>query len=109
LWLDAADSSTLTLSGSSVVQWRDKSGSNNSATQVTSLNQPTYSNTFVNFNGTNSFLNMNLDFLAGAAHNSFIVLRNFNFTNIYGALTSALSNQSLHIGFRSGTEYRINF
>jgi len=111
LWLDAADSSTLTLSGNSVTQWNDKSGSNNSATQVTSLNRPTYSNTFVNFNGTNSFLNVNLDFLAGATHNSFIVLRNFNFTNanIYGALTSALSNRSLHVGFASSSQYKINF
>jgi hypothetical protein len=35
LWLDARDSSTLTLSGSSVTQWRDKSGSNYSASPTT--------------------------------------------------------------------------
>jgi hypothetical protein len=29
LWLDAADTSSMTLSGSSVTQWRDKSGSSN--------------------------------------------------------------------------------
>ena len=109
LWLDASDSSTVITNGNAVTRWNDKSGSNNSATQVTSLNQPTYSNTFINFNGTNSFLNVNLDFLTGATHNSFIVLRNFNFTNIYGALTSALSNRSLHVGFASGSQYRINY
>jgi hypothetical protein len=32
LWLDSADLSSFTLSGSSVTQWRDKSGSNNNAT-----------------------------------------------------------------------------
>ena len=109
LWLDASDSSTVITNGNAVTQWRDKSGSNNNATQVTSLNQPTYSNTFINFNGTNNFFNVNLNFLTGATHNSFIVIRNFNFTNIYGALTSALSNTSLHIGFRSASQYRINF
>jgi len=31
LWLDAADSSTLTLSGSNVIQWNDKSGNGNHA------------------------------------------------------------------------------
>jgi len=32
LWLDGMDSSTITLSGSSVTQWNDKSGQNNNAT-----------------------------------------------------------------------------
>ena len=32
LWLDAADSSTMNLSGSSVTQWRDKSGNGRNAT-----------------------------------------------------------------------------
>jgi hypothetical protein len=34
LWLDAADATTLTLTGSIVTQWRDKSGSGNNATPV---------------------------------------------------------------------------
>ena len=36
LWLDAADSSTITLSGSSVTQWIDKSGSGYIATPIDS-------------------------------------------------------------------------
>ena len=32
LWMDAADSSTLTLSGSTVTAWKDKSGKNNNTT-----------------------------------------------------------------------------
>lgn len=35
LWLDAADSSTLTLSGSSVTQWNDKSGNGRNTSSVT--------------------------------------------------------------------------
>ena len=118
LWLDAADSSTLFTDsnrtilvsniGDSVGCWADKSGFNNHATTSTITSRPTYSNTFVNFNGVNQFLTPNLNFLAGVNHNSFIVLRNFNFTSIYGALNSALGSQSLHVGFQSGTTYRIN-
>jgi hypothetical protein len=40
LWLDADDSSTLSLSGSNVTQWDDKSGSANHAVQATSAQQP---------------------------------------------------------------------
>ena len=45
LWLDAADSASVVLSGgSNVTQWRDKSGSNNNAIQLTSSNMPAYLN-----------------------------------------------------------------
>jgi hypothetical protein len=53
LWLDAADSSTITLSGASVTQWSDKSGSGyeatpfDSAITTTTLN----GNTALNFGG----------------------------------------------------------
>ena len=48
LWLDASDSSTLTLSGSLVNQWSDKSGNNNHATQTNSSYMPTYSSNILN-------------------------------------------------------------
>ncbi len=57
LWLDAADTNTLTLSGSTVTQWRDKSGVGNNATGGVS---PTYASSGVVFNGTNQFLQTNL-------------------------------------------------
>jgi hypothetical protein len=62
LWLDAADASTVTLSGSNVTQWIDKSGNGNTVTQTTSSNQPTYvtnvvnGNPVVRFNGTSHVL-----------------------------------------------------
>ena len=42
LWLDAADSSTITESNQLVSQWSDKSGNNYHATQSTHLSKPTY-------------------------------------------------------------------
>ena len=49
LWLDADDSSTITLNGSNVAQWDDKSGNDRHATQPTAASQPTYLAT--GFNG----------------------------------------------------------
>ncbi len=45
LWLDAADPSTLTLSGSNVTQWNDKSGNARNATVTSQANSPTYDST----------------------------------------------------------------
>ncbi|MFM6606057.1 MAG: hypothetical protein ACKPH3_18615 [Dolichospermum sp.] len=62
LWLDAADASTITLNGSTVSQWNDKSGNGRNAIQATAANQPTYSVEIFNnkpglsFDGVNDFL-----------------------------------------------------
>jgi len=40
LWLDASDSGTITLNGSTVSQWDDKSGNSNHAVQATASIQP---------------------------------------------------------------------
>jgi hypothetical protein len=53
-WYDGADSSSFTLSGTSVSQWNDKSGNGYNATQTTAGNRPTYSNNGVNFSRTSS-------------------------------------------------------
>ena len=58
LWLDAADASTITLNGSTVSQWADKSGNGRNATQPTASSQPT-SNTRT-LNGLN-VLDFNAD------------------------------------------------
>jgi hypothetical protein len=41
LWLDAADAGTITLNGSTVSQWNDKSGNARHVSQATGANQPT--------------------------------------------------------------------
>jgi hypothetical protein len=50
LWLDAADSSSITTSSGNVTQWRDKSGNANHTTAGTG--QPTYTAPFVVFGGS---------------------------------------------------------
>lgn len=62
LWLDANDASTITLNGSNVSQWKDKSGNNRHASQATAVNQPAYNTTGINnkhsiiFDGVNDTL-----------------------------------------------------
>ena len=50
LWLDAADSSSISTTGGNVTQWRDKSGNANHTTAGTG--QPTYTSPFVVFGGS---------------------------------------------------------
>lgn len=57
LWFDAFDLSTITLSGSTVSQWRDKSGNNRHASQNNSSLRPTYDNSTILAN-TNTFLQL---------------------------------------------------
>jgi hypothetical protein len=62
LWLDAEDTSTITLNGATVSQWNDKSGNARNVTQATASAQPTYSATGLNgksavvFDGTSDFM-----------------------------------------------------
>jgi len=66
LWLDAADASTITLNGSTVSQWNDKSGNGRNASQATAANQPTRTlnglggRTVITFDGVDDFLNATL-------------------------------------------------
>jgi len=53
LWLDGNDATTLTLSGSNVTSWNDKSGNGNNANIVTST-PPTYVSNAVVFTASNS-------------------------------------------------------
>ena len=54
LWLDASDSSTITLSGSSVTQWNDKSGNGNNMIPWTTFSNATVSiNSQTNLNVLN--------------------------------------------------------
>jgi hypothetical protein len=63
VWLDAADSSTITIA-TGVSQWRDKSGNDAHATQTTAANQPAYSQTGffglpgITFDGSNDSLSI---------------------------------------------------
>jgi hypothetical protein len=52
LWLDADDASTITLNGSTVSQWDDKSGNNRNVVQATAANQPPYTASGINSLGS---------------------------------------------------------
>lgn len=41
-WYDAADASSITLNGSNISQWNDKSGNGRNVVQGTAINQPAY-------------------------------------------------------------------
>ena len=57
LWLDAIDSSTLTLSGSTLTQWNDKSGGGFNATSPAGPTQSTYNGyPVLSFNGSSQYM-----------------------------------------------------
>jgi len=64
LWLDAEDTASITLNGSTVSQWNDKSGNGYAAAQGTASAQPAYSATGLNgkpalvFDGTSDFMSI---------------------------------------------------
>lgn len=79
LWLDASDSSTITLNGSNVSQWNDKSGNNRNATQSSAGEQPTYVTTaqnslnVIDFNL--KFMNYSPNLSSSVSLSTFVVMK----------------------------------
>lgn len=81
LWLDAADAASVTLNGSNVAQWNDKSGNAQHASQGTAANQPVYTTAaqngknVVTFDGVNDHLSCGdvLDFGTNTGRTVFVV------------------------------------
>jgi hypothetical protein len=115
LWLDADDNSTITAEAGKLSQWNDKSGNERHATQSGNSSQPVVSSGSYNgldvlsFDGNSDFLDVDLDFLAGVSHSSFIVTKANTYRNIYGAANGGSGSSSLHVGFKSATNYRMNY
>lgn len=59
LWLDAEDAASITLNGSTVSQWNDKSGNGRNAVQGTASNQPAYGATLISGKPALSFDGVN--------------------------------------------------
>lgn len=80
VWLDAADAATITLNGSSVSQWNDKSGNGVHVSQASASQQPTYSASGLNgkgvltFDGSNDNLLNNTLPAAGLSTTTFIAV-----------------------------------
>lgn len=104
LWLDADDAATITLNGTTVSQWNDKSGNGRNVTQAVAANQPTYTATGLNgkpvltFNGTNSFMTFQTAFGTVTEFNAVVVWRtnasgvgNFDYLYQIGDGSNALS------------------
>ena len=106
LWLDAADATTVTLSGSNVTQWRDKSGNGRNAVPG---NSPIYtSNQSVQFNGTTNYLTIQnaSGMLANTYFTLFFVERLASFNGTYlgnhffgDDTNSSVAGSGLHIGY----------
>lgn len=80
-WLDADDASTITLSGSSVTQWDDKSGNGKDVSQGTASLQPVYDavNKVITFDGTNDVLVRTDSLITGGAARSIFFVSQSNF------------------------------
>lgn len=113
LWLDAAETSSLTFATSSVpgVQtWLDKSGNDRTVIQSQEANRPQVIGNGIYFDGVNDFLDADLDFLAGTNHQAYIVANSVSsFSNFYGATRGNSGSESLHVGYSNTTEWRVNY
>ena len=79
LWLDANDASTITLNGSNVSQWDDKSGNDQHVVQAFAVAQPAYvanslnGNSVVRYSTSTEFLTTNTKFGSAAQRSIFSV------------------------------------
>jgi hypothetical protein len=111
LWLDADDASTITLNGSTVSQWRDKSGNARHASQAAAANQPTYSATGFNgngrirFDGTNDNLSIASTalFSSGNADLSMFFVYNSIASSGYGTIFANFSEGNLQVLYSTAT------
>jgi len=99
LWLDADDASTITLNGSTVSQWDDKSGNNRNHVQAVASRQPpliaaaiggkpaiqaTTAERFVEIaDGNPTFGSTDLDAIAGDLHSVFCVMNGGDGTGLF--------------------------
>lgn len=112
LWLDAADISTISTSGTNVTQWRDKSGNNRHGNTGVS---PSYSGDGILFSGGQSLLVANASGLfTNTSFNIFIVEKvNSGASGFLLGDTvvngGAATNASLHIGYRTNANLTFAF
>lgn len=103
LWLDAADTATISSDASSVIEWRDKSGNARHATQPTIANRPRYDVATINGRNTLSFTatlshHLLVDSIASIFNGTstpFTVMYAGSYTNTSGLTTSFVSASNL--------------
>jgi len=118
LWLDASDATSITLAGTEVTQWRDKSGNIRHANQATVAKQPTLSVAakngldVIDFNGSTDIMNLDSQPITGTSartiygvvyadtlgiatgHESIIALSS---SLVSGALWNATAEMAVHV------------
>ena len=120
LWLDAADASTITLNGSTVSQWSDKSGNSRHVIQATAGAQPLYSANQIgglpalSFDG-GDFLRTALSFPLGLQFSAFGVVKpeagtgwnnnDYGYVFAHGSLSSSTKGAALVIGSESFADW----
>jgi hypothetical protein len=107
LWLDAADSSTVTTVNGAVSQWDDKSGNGRNATQATASSRPAYTN--AGLNGLNILTFDGGDTLVGNAqianpgYGMFVVCSFANNTSRMGVIDIGNSTNFRHCVIEQNT------
>lgn len=100
LWLDASDSSTVLLNGSTVSQWNDKSGRGNDVSNSTAATQPAYLVTGWDGKPTVSFTQAGLEFLFNGAMAGFAANDDFTIAAVFEFLQTT-NNWDMIAGWRS--------
>jgi hypothetical protein len=96
LWLDANDSSSITLNGSNVSRWNDKSGSGNHLTQASTNLQPTLNGNDIAFASNRTILRTNpVNTLNAQGTTSLFLVHNIiDATTMSGNFVTILRNSS---------------
>ena len=118
LWLDAADTSSMTLSGDTITTWADKSGNGNNATGGGAAPSLATNSTFtagdagsgqvVRFNGTSTWFGLNLNYITNSAYTIIILevaatigsSQNYIIGSEYNGV-----EQTLHIGYQNDDDF----
>lgn len=115
LWLDSSDSSTITLSGSNVSQWNDKSSNGWSVSQGTSLQQPALissglnSKDVIRFDGSNdSLINASITPVSGSTNRTIFAVSNYTGTGVlYNAYFGTTQSNGRVLGVSNEIAVRI--
>ncbi len=109
-WFDASDTSTMTFSGSSVTQWRDKSGNSRHANQNTAA---TFSTNSLVFSGSQYYTVANAANLFRNVYFAIFVVETQSGVNptsfFMGDTAGGVTSGSLHIGYRSNSNLTMAF
>jgi hypothetical protein len=104
IWLDAADSATFTLNGSTVSTWMDKTGNGFNVSQATAGSQPTRGSNEVVFNGSTSLQYSGSVGIFGNSYTSYVIHTPTNNTNYQQGVIS-IKDSTTGFDFEIGQFY----